>query len=138
MKEYNSATPGTRNITELLEGVNRGDRKAESRLVSLVYQELRRVAALHMANERCNHTLQPTALVNEVYLRLLRQQNVRWQNRAHFFAIAAQLMRRVLIDYARTRTREKRGGIQHRVTLEEDNALVKNEPTDRLILVKPA
>jgi RNA polymerase sigma factor (TIGR02999 family) len=83
-----------------------------------------------MAHERHDHTLQPTALVNEVYLRLLQQQNVGWQNRAHFFAIAAQLMRRVLIDYARTRTAGKRGGVQRPVALEEHTVALENKPTD--------
>jgi RNA polymerase sigma factor (TIGR02999 family) len=83
-----------------------------------------------MAHERPSHTLQPTALVNEVYLRLLNQQNIGWQNRAHFFATAAQLMRRVLIDYARTRTAGKRGGVQQAVSLEEHGDVVLNKPTD--------
>jgi RNA polymerase sigma-70 factor (ECF subfamily) len=83
-----------------------------------------------MMHERYNHTLQPTALVNEVYLRLLRQQNIKWQNRAHFFGIAAQLMRRVLIEYARTRTAGKRGGVQRRVALEEHTVVLENKPTD--------
>jgi RNA polymerase sigma-70 factor (ECF subfamily) len=107
MNEGRRASDGTEAITHLLGEVTRGNQKAESQLMSVVYKELRRIAARHMAHERPSHTLQPTALVNEVYLRLLNQQNIGWQNRAHFFATAAQLMRRVLIDYARTRTAGK-------------------------------
>jgi RNA polymerase sigma factor (TIGR02999 family) len=130
MDEYKHASGGTGEITELLRKVSRGNEKAESQLIAVVYNELRRVAAHHMAHERHDHTLQPTALVNEVYLRLLQQQNVGWQNRAHFFAIAAQLMRRVLIDYARTRTAGKRGGVQRPVALEEHTVALENKPTD--------
>jgi RNA polymerase sigma factor (TIGR02999 family) len=85
----------------------------------LVYEELRRLAHRYMRRERVGHTLQTTALINEAYLRLIEQQHVQWQSRAHFFAIAAQLMRRILVDYARTRTRAKRGGGALRVSLNE-------------------
>jgi RNA polymerase sigma-70 factor (ECF subfamily) len=130
MNEDRCASDGTEAITRLLGEVTRGNQKAESQLMSVVYNELRRIAARHMAHERPGHTLQPTALVNEVYLRLLHQQNIGWQNRAHFFATAAQLMRRVLIDYARTRTAGKRGGVQQAVSLEEHGDVVLNKPTD--------
>jgi RNA polymerase sigma-70 factor (ECF subfamily) len=130
MDKDKQASNGTEIITELLGEVSRGNQEAESQLISVVYDELRRVAARYMAHERHNHTLQPTALVNEVYLRLLHQQNIGYQNRAHFFATAAQLMRRVLIDYARTRTAGKRGGVQRQVLLEEHSLIVENKPTD--------
>jgi RNA polymerase sigma-70 factor (ECF subfamily) len=129
MGDHEHSSDGAETITALLNEVSLGDRTAESQLISVVYDELRRVAARHMMHERYNHTLQPTALVNEVYLRLLRQQNIKWQNRAHFFGIAAQLMRRVLIEYARTRTAGKRGGVQRRVALEEHTVVLENKPT---------
>jgi len=97
-------------ITQLLRDWQEGSREALDRLVPLVYDELHVIAARHLAGERPNGTLQTTALVNEVYLKLIDQRRVDWQNRAHFFAIAAQLMRRILVDDARHRLREKRGG----------------------------
>jgi RNA polymerase sigma-70 factor (ECF subfamily) len=130
MGDHEHSSDGAETITALLNEVSLGNQTAESQLISVVYDELRRVAARHMMHERYNHTLQPTALVNEVYLRLLRQQNIKWQNRAHFFGIAAQLMRRVLIEYARTRTAGKRGGVQRRVALEEHTVVLENKPTD--------
>jgi RNA polymerase sigma factor (TIGR02999 family) len=133
MDEYKQAADGTE-ITELLREVNLGNRKAESQLIAVVYDELRRVAARHMAHERYNHTLQPTALVNEVYMRMLKHHDIEWQSRAHFFAVAAQLMRRVLIDYARTRTRGKRGGAQHKVSIEEHSLAAESTPTDLAVL----
>ncbi len=110
-------SPG--DITLLLAGLRAGDRSAESRLMPLVYNELRRVARRYLRSERPDHTLQPTALVHEVYLRLVGQHEVAWQNRAHFFGVAAQLMRRILVDHARARQAEKRGGHQQKVPLNE-------------------
>lgn len=101
-------SPG--DITVLLSKVRQGDLQAESRLLALVYDELRRLAARRMRGERTGHTLQPTALVHETYLRLLRQSEVDWLDRVHFFAVAARTMRRVLVDYARARAAGKRGG----------------------------
>jgi RNA polymerase sigma factor (TIGR02999 family) len=106
-------------VTRLLEAINRGDAGAESELISLVYEELRRLAGHYMRRERPDHTLQPTALVNEAYLRLVNQHEPNWQNKAHFFAIAGSLMRRILVDHARAHTRGKRGGGQRPVQLEE-------------------
>lgn len=97
-------------LTELLIDWGRGDAEALERLMPFVYQELHRIAQNHLRRERANHTLQTTALVHEAYLRLIDQTKVEWQNRAHFFAIAAQMMRRILVDYARARAFEKRGG----------------------------
>ena len=107
------------NVTQLLASWSSGDQAALDALTPLVHQELHRLAARHMAGERPGHILQPTALVNEAYLRLIDWKDVRWQNRAHFFAVAAQIMRRVLVDAARNRDRAKRGrGLLH-VSLSE-------------------
>jgi RNA polymerase sigma factor (TIGR02999 family) len=104
-------------VTQLLLAWNSGDAGALDRLMPLVYQELRRVARRHMAAENAAHTLQATALVNDVYIRLVDQKQVNWKNRAHFFGAAAQIIRRILVDHARTRHRLKRGGDALKVTL---------------------
>ncbi len=109
-------------VTALLRELTKGNPEAGPKLIPLVYDELRRLANGYMRRERTGHTLQATALVHEAYLKLLDQHSVEWQNRAHFFAIAAQVMRRVLIDHARGRVREKRGGGAEAVPL--DKALV--------------
>src|SRR5260370_20796148 len=96
-----------------------GDQAAFNQLLPLVYDELHRLASSYMSRERPDHTLQTTALVNEAYLRLADQRNARWQNRVHFFAVAAKVMRQILIDHARRRTRAKRGGNQTRLSLDE-------------------
>jgi RNA polymerase sigma factor (TIGR02999 family) len=106
-------------VTRLLEAVRAGEQGALDRLVPLVYDELRRIAARYARRERLDHTLQPTALVNEAYLRLADSAAKDWQNRAHFLAVAAQTMRHILVDYARSRQAAKRGGNLARVTLEE-------------------
>ena len=98
-----------------------GDESALQRLVPLVHKELHRIAQRHMKGERAGHSLQATALVNEAYLRLVDVQHVNWQNRAHFLAMAARMMRRILVDYARSRHYQKRGGAAVRVTLDEMN-----------------
>src|SRR5260370_28843889 len=103
-------TPSPREVTQLLVDWGNGDKATLNRLVPLIHAELRRLARHYMRRERPGHTLQTSALVNEAYLRLIDQKNVRWQNRAHFFGIAAQLMRRILIDHARNHARTKRGG----------------------------
>ena len=97
-------------VTSLLERASAGDAIATSELFPLVYEELRRLAAQHLGEERAGHTLQPTALVHEAYLRLVGPEDVKWQNRAHFFGAAAQAIRRILVDHARGRGRLKRGG----------------------------
>ena len=107
------------NPTDLLIAWGNGDAAAFDRLVPLVHQELHRLARAHMGKERTEHTLQATALVNEVYLRLIQINQVRWQNRAHFFAMASTLMRRILVDFARARGNRKRGGDVQKVTLDE-------------------
>jgi len=105
-------------ITQLLLKAREGDRAAESALLPLVYHELRRQARRYMRNERPDHTLQATALVHEAYLKLIEQREITWQNRAHFFGVAAQLMRRILVDHARARLAHKRGGSQEQISLD--------------------
>jgi RNA polymerase sigma factor (TIGR02999 family) len=112
-------TGATPNITELLVAWGHGDQGALGVLAPLVQQELHRVAARQLAGERRDHILQPTALVNEVYVRLVDWHNVKWQNRAHFFAVAARIMRRILVDAARARGRAKRGGDAIQVSLSD-------------------
>jgi RNA polymerase sigma factor (TIGR02999 family) len=111
--------PPSSNVTQLLVSWSKGDQAALAALTPLVHQELHRLAARCMAGERAGHILQPTALVNEAYLRLVDWKDARWQNRAHFFGVASQIMRRVLVDVARTRDRAKRGGGQVHVSLSE-------------------
>ena len=123
------------NVTQLLASWSSGDQAALEALTPLVHQELHRLAARHMAGERPGHILQPTALVNEAYLRLIDWKDVRWQNRAHFFAVAAQIMRRVLVDAARNRDRAKRGrGLLH-VSLSEAADLPAGHLTPSIDLV---
>jgi len=126
------ASPG--DVTFLLNKLADGDQKAGAQLVPLVYNELRRLAARCLQRERENHTLQATALVHEAYIKLTAQRSARWQNRAQFFAVAAQAMRRILVDYARTQQRIRRGGKQQKVTLDE-GLLVSPDRTEELIAV---
>ena len=107
----------THDVTRLLVAWGNGDRAALDRLMPLVYEELRRLARHYMSRERPGHTLQTTALVNEAYLRLVDQEELRLENRAHFFGIAARLMREILVDHARSRQAAKRGGGQYRLSL---------------------
>jgi RNA polymerase sigma factor (TIGR02999 family) len=109
----------SQNITRLLLDWRYGDQTALDRLMPLVYEELRRMANHYMRNERQGHTLQTSALVNEAYLRLVDHENIEWQNRAHFFGVAAQAMRRILVDHARSRNYQKRGGGAQQVSLDE-------------------
>jgi len=123
------SAPSTHEITQLLLAWNGGDQMALDKLVPLVQTELRRLARTYMSRERANHTLQTTALINEAYVRLIDAQKVQWQNRAHFYGIAAQVMRRVLVDLARTRNYRKRGGGDYRVSFEEALAVCQpDEP----------
>ena len=105
-------------VTELLLAWSNGDREALDRLIPLVYSELRRRAGAQLARERSSHTLQPTALVHEAFLKLVDQRNARWNSRAQFFAVAAQLMRRILVDHARGLAAARRGGPQSRLPIE--------------------
>jgi RNA polymerase sigma factor (TIGR02999 family) len=121
-------------VTLLLSALTRGDDGAASQLIPVVYAELRRLAGSYMRRERSDHTLQATALVHEAYLKLVEQRSVNWQSRAHFFGVAAQLMRRILIDHARGHTRQKRGGDDQKVSLDE--ALIFSEQqADELLAV---
>ena len=113
------AISSTKEITQLLIAWNNGDHSALEQITPLVHQELHRLAKHYMAGERPGHILQTTALVNEAYLRLIDWKSVRWQNRAHFFGLAAQMMRHILVDFARAQRREKRGGEALRVSLSE-------------------
>jgi RNA polymerase sigma-70 factor (ECF subfamily) len=127
------AAPG--DITEVLLRVALGEQGASDKLYALLYDELRRVAQLRLRRERPNHTLQPTELVHEAYVRLVDMTRSPWKNRAHFLAIASQVMRRILVDHARTRTRQKRGGGWQRVPLDAAVEVgVENEPTTILAL----
>ena len=138
--------PAAHDVTGLLDDWSRGDRGALDRLLPVVYTELRRIAARQLRHERAGHTLQPTALVHEAYLRLIQQRDVDWRNRAHFFGVAAQVMRRILVDHARRQATRKRGDAAQRVPLEEvdkiatateipvlalDRALTRLEEIDR-------
>lgn len=122
-------------VTKLLSAMRNGDEEAAVRLMPLVYLELRRVAAAAMRRERPGHTLQPTALVHEAYLRMVAGANFSSENRAHFFALAARSMRQVLVDHARRKLADKRGGeIQHRVELEDHLALTEQQSEEVLAL----
>lgn len=121
-------------ITRLLDDWRSGDQAALDSLLPLVYDELRRLASSHMRRERPDHVLQTTALVHEAYLRLVDQKNVRWETRAHFFAVAAQVMRHVLVDYARGRRRAKRGSGHSDLPL-QDVAILSDARAEELLAV---
>ena len=126
--------PTQAQITDLLVAWGDGDQTALERLFPLVYDELRRLAAFYLRRERSDHTLQPTALVNEVYLRLVDQRRVGWQNRAQFFGVAAQMMRRILVSHARSRHAAKRGGSDRRITLQDELAVADQRDVNLLAL----
>lgn len=125
-------TSSSQEITRLLLAWREGDELALEALVPIVYEELRRLARRYMRGQRLGHTLQTTALVNEAYMRLVDADRVRWQDRAHFFAVSARLMRRILVDSARARNNLKRGG--NRVTLDDAAELVPGRATDLVAL----
>ena len=138
--------PSSHEITRLLLAWSEGDQAAFEQLVPLVHRELRRLAKGYMRQERPGHILQTTALINEAYLRLIDWKDVRWQNRAHFFGVAAQLMRRILVDFARARRRATRGGAMRQVSLDEAAAvsverahefIALDEALDRLAAIDP-
>lgn len=124
-------------LSSLLRAWNSGDESALDKLMPLVYDELHHLAHWHMARERAGHTLQTTALVNEAYLRLIDTDQIQWQDRAHFFAIAAKMMRRILVDLARSRGYQKRGGNARKVTLDEA-LLASPEPDEELLRLDDA
>src|SRR5688500_7414439 len=121
-------------VTQLLADWSNGDHAALDKLVPLVYDELRHLANRYLRSERPDHTLQTTALVHEAYLRLVDQREVHWQNRAHFFAISAQLMRRILVDHARSHQAHKRGGDKTRLPLEEAADVSHEQDVDMVAL----
>jgi len=121
-------------VTVLLAEFAKGKKDAASRLIPLVYAELRRLAGSYMRRERSDHTLQATALVHEAYLKLVDQRSVNWENRAHFFGVAAQAMRRILVDHARRHLREKRGGKQPLVPMDEALVFAPEQSLDLLTL----
>jgi len=124
----------TAQVTRLLGEINNGNQNALESLMPLVYDELRRIATRHLGRERADHTLQPTALVHEAFLRLVDQRTPHWQNRLHFLSVAATMMRRVLIDHAKARHRERRGGNQVRVVLEDNLASTDNRVLEVLAI----
>jgi RNA polymerase sigma-70 factor, ECF subfamily len=121
-------------ITQILVRASQGDESAVNHLLPLVYDELRALAESYLKSERPALTLQATALVHEAYLRLIKQDEVQWQNRAHFFAVAAQAIRRILVDHARGHARQKRGGGRERVRLDEDVAVLQERDVDLVAL----
>ncbi len=125
-------------ITRMLRDWSDGKTKALDALLPLVYEELHRQAARYLRRERAGHTLQTTALIHETYLKLIDRREVRWQNRAHFFGIAAQTMRRILVDYARQRHREKRGGADENLPLDEVIVAISEEKSVDLEMLDEA
>ena len=130
--------PSAHEVTQLLHAWSQGDEHALEKLTPLVYQELHRRAHHYMQGERSGHTLQTTALVNEAYLRLAGSRRVRWQDRAHFFALSAQLMRRILVDFARSRRYQKRGGSQARQISMDEGLAVSRERGEDLVALDQA
>jgi len=128
----------TGEVTKLLQDWSVGNREALDKLLPLVYDELRRLAHSYLTHERADHTLQTTALVHEAYLKLIDQRSVNWQNRAHFFAISAQAMRRILLDNARRHTAAKRGSGGQKVSLEEVATLSRDTANESLIALDEA
>jgi len=124
----------SKQVTQLLADWSNGDLKARDRLLPLVYAELRRLAASSLRRERGDHTLQPTALVHELYLRLVEERNVDWRSRSQFFGVAAKLMRRILVDHARARLADKRGGGTSRVPLTDTILMSRERPDEFLAL----
>jgi len=129
--------PPSHQVTRLLVDWRNGDQGALEQLIPLVHEELRRVARRHMAHERAGHTLQATALVNEAYVRLIDIRQVNWQDRTHFFAMSSRLMRRILVDFARSKGSQKRGAGAHKVSLDEA-LIISTEPGADLVALDDA
>ena len=127
-------TASLKDVTQLLVHWGKGDKQALDRLMPLVYDELHRMASRYLRRERQGHTLQTTALINETYLRIVDQDRVNWQNRAHFFGVAAQMMRRILVDHARSHLYAKRGGGAQKLTLDEAIATPQERDLDLVAL----
>lgn len=132
-EELPISTPPSGEVTRLLEAINAGRADARDELIPIVYEELRELASSYMRREGVGHTLQPTALVHEAYVRLIGQTRVQWAGRSHFLAIAAQAMRRILVEHARRRSAARRGGGRN-VTLQDHHALVGEDPVDVIAL----
>jgi RNA polymerase sigma factor (TIGR02999 family) len=130
-------TPESHEISQLLRAWSNGDKDALEKLMPLVYDQLRQIARRHMDRQGAGHTLQTTALIHEAYLRLVDQKEAHWQNRAHFFAVAARAMRHILVDYARARHAAKRGGETRLLSLDEA-AAVSEERTSELVALDDA
>jgi RNA polymerase sigma factor (TIGR02999 family) len=122
------------NITHVLERWSNGEQTALDELLPLIYKELRRLAGNYLRRERRDHTLQPTALINEVFLRLIDQHDIKWQNRAHFFGVSARLMRRILVDHARAHQAAKRGGEHYSLSLSKADRIMGQPTLDILTL----
>lgn len=137
IRPMEDSAPTSPQVTQLLNAWGEGDQVARDQLIPLVYDELHRLAHRYMKRESPGHTLQTSALVNEAFVRLVDQKNVRWQNRAHFFGIAAQMMRRILVDYARSRNYAKRGGGATRISLDEA-LIVSDERSTEVVSVHEA
>src|SRR5262245_21521950 len=138
--------PSSHEVTQLLMALSDGDQEALDQLTPLVYKELHRLAKGYLNQERPGHILQTSALINEAYLRLIDWKQAQWRNRAHFFGVAAQLMRRILVDFARARRQDKRGGAMRQVSLDEADAvavgraaefIALDEALDRLAAIDP-
>lgn len=128
------AIPQKSDVTQILREWNQGDPEAAARLMPLVYEELRRRAVDCLRRERRDHTLQPTALVHEAYVKLVGQNRAQWKSRVHFCSVAAQLMRRILVKYAEARNADKRGGRMRKIYLDETRELAQGQPPDLLAL----
>lgn len=126
--------PASKDVTELLADWSKGDREALNKLIPLVYNELHRLASRYLRRERPDHTLQTTALVHEAYLRLVHEKNVNWQSRVQFFAVASQLMRHILVDYARGHNAAKRGGDYAKVSFDEAMIVSEEKSADLMAL----
>ena len=129
--------PSPQEVTQLLVAWSNGDASALDRLMPLVYEELRHIASRYMRQERPGHTLQTTALVHEAYFQLIDKRNISWENRAHFYGVAARAMRRILVDHARRHQRAKRGGLVCQVALDEA-AVVSSEPAVDMVALDEA
>ncbi len=128
----------TQDLTQMLIQLSEGKTQVVDDILPLIYDELRRLAGNYLRRERSDHTLQPTALVHEAYLKLVDQTQVKWQNRAHFFGIAANIMRRILVDYARQHRADKRGGAAEKLPLEEEILIVSEGKSAELLALDEA
>jgi RNA polymerase sigma factor (TIGR02999 family) len=125
-------------ITQMLIELTEGNKEVVNQILPHIYDELRKLASSYLRRERSNHTLQPTALVHEAYMKLIDQNRVQWQNRAHFFGIAAQVMRRILMDHARKHTADKRGGEFEKLPIEEEILIVSQDKSSELLALDEA